>query len=282
MEDKLYELTDPVLGTVKIRVRSLGRGRPVLLLHGWLASGDLWLNLSRWLKEDYRFIIPDLPGFGDSPPLRGKGCVFDNTAKVLRLLISELTRTEPLYGIVAYSLSGLFLLDISGKGADFTIARSCFCSVPTEGISMLKPFVGNEFITTGFFKCLKNSPGFLKKVIVNTVKLVKFRNTNITGTYILKEAFRSDPATVARLLKTISFGSYSRRVAPPTLGKVLVTRGERELVVRKGVARRLSSDLGGYYYEFKGATHIPMLETPIEFNNIIGEFLGGAGDFEEI
>jgi pimeloyl-ACP methyl ester carboxylesterase len=42
-----------------------GSGEPVLLLHGFGANKDGWLQYARELR-DYRVIIPDLPGFGDS------------------------------------------------------------------------------------------------------------------------------------------------------------------------------------------------------------------------
>jgi pimeloyl-ACP methyl ester carboxylesterase len=47
----------------------LGEGRPVVLLHGFLASGRQWLDHGpalALLREGYRVILPDLRGHGDS------------------------------------------------------------------------------------------------------------------------------------------------------------------------------------------------------------------------
>lgn len=54
----------------EIFVRDEGGGPPVLLLHGNPDSSDLWDDAIRRLRESYRCLAPDLPGFGRSsiPP----------------------------------------------------------------------------------------------------------------------------------------------------------------------------------------------------------------------
>ena len=44
----------------------LGRGRPVILLHGWLGSWRYWVPAMRQLSMKYRTYALDLWGFGDS------------------------------------------------------------------------------------------------------------------------------------------------------------------------------------------------------------------------
>jgi len=44
----------------------LGRGRPVILLHGWLGSWRYWVPAMRQLSAKYRVYALDLWGFGDS------------------------------------------------------------------------------------------------------------------------------------------------------------------------------------------------------------------------
>jgi pimeloyl-ACP methyl ester carboxylesterase len=43
-----------------------GQGHPLLLLHGFCESGEMWRYLADSLSTQYRVICPDLPGFGDS------------------------------------------------------------------------------------------------------------------------------------------------------------------------------------------------------------------------
>jgi pimeloyl-ACP methyl ester carboxylesterase len=55
------------VGDVTLHVRDSGHGTPVVLLHGWPDTGDLWEDQSRALTAaGFRTIVPDLRGFGAS------------------------------------------------------------------------------------------------------------------------------------------------------------------------------------------------------------------------
>ena len=55
------------VGDVTLHVRDSGQGTPVVLLHGWPDTGDIWEHQSRALAAaGYRTIVPDMRGFGAS------------------------------------------------------------------------------------------------------------------------------------------------------------------------------------------------------------------------
>lgn len=55
------------LGEVTLAVRDTGTGVPVVLLHGWPDTGDLWRHqVAALVGAGYRAIVPDLRGFGGS------------------------------------------------------------------------------------------------------------------------------------------------------------------------------------------------------------------------
>ncbi|MFN2465616.1 MAG: alpha/beta fold hydrolase [Candidatus Dormibacteria bacterium] len=70
----------PVMGTARTvrvagretRYLEVGEGPPILLVHGWIGSAE---NFHKWmpaLEGRRKMIIPDLPGFGETPPLAGE------------------------------------------------------------------------------------------------------------------------------------------------------------------------------------------------------------------
>ena len=59
------------VGEHRIVYLQAGRGRTIVLLHGFTGSKENWLQLMRELSRDYRVIAPDLPGWGESTRLRG-------------------------------------------------------------------------------------------------------------------------------------------------------------------------------------------------------------------
>lgn len=56
----------PLRDGQRLHVRSIGRGKPVVLLHGFGSQSSHWLPNVLPLTHKYRFILPDLRGFGAS------------------------------------------------------------------------------------------------------------------------------------------------------------------------------------------------------------------------
>lgn len=48
-------------------VRSAGTGRPLLMLHGFPQTGHTYRLIAPALTDQYRVIVPDLPGYGATP-----------------------------------------------------------------------------------------------------------------------------------------------------------------------------------------------------------------------
>lgn len=51
---------------IPVSYSDTGEGRPVVLLHGYLESGDVWQPLTELLCREFRVIAVDLPGHGKS------------------------------------------------------------------------------------------------------------------------------------------------------------------------------------------------------------------------
>ncbi len=49
-------------------VRDVGSGPPVLVLHGCPSTGEMVAPIQKALQDSHRVLVPDLPGYGASPP----------------------------------------------------------------------------------------------------------------------------------------------------------------------------------------------------------------------
>jgi pimeloyl-ACP methyl ester carboxylesterase len=75
------KLSVPLRDGASLSVRVLGRGHPVVLLHGFGSRGSHWLPNVLPLAHRYRFVLPDLRGFGGSHDVPFNGAdVFENFA----------------------------------------------------------------------------------------------------------------------------------------------------------------------------------------------------------
>jgi abhydrolase domain-containing protein 6 len=67
-----------------------GHGTPVVLLHGFGVTKDLWDVVAAHLTPRYRVIVPDLPGFGESPAQEGEKYDAESQARRVRALLNAL------------------------------------------------------------------------------------------------------------------------------------------------------------------------------------------------
>ena len=49
-----------------IFAEDVGSGIPLVLVHGFLGSSDMWSPQIKFFKDNFRVIAPALPGFGKS------------------------------------------------------------------------------------------------------------------------------------------------------------------------------------------------------------------------
>ena len=54
---------------IKVNYSDMGKGRVIVLLHGFLGSHEIWSEFSRKLSKRYRVIAIDLPGHGKTPSI---------------------------------------------------------------------------------------------------------------------------------------------------------------------------------------------------------------------
>ncbi len=53
--------------TMKLFYRRLGKGQPMIILHGMLEMSDFWLPIAKHFSQNYDVIVPDLRNHGKSP-----------------------------------------------------------------------------------------------------------------------------------------------------------------------------------------------------------------------
>ena len=66
-----------------IYLDDLGKGVPLVLVHGFLGSSKMWEPQINFFKKYYRVITLDIPGFGKS----NKAKSFDDIGSIAQLLL---------------------------------------------------------------------------------------------------------------------------------------------------------------------------------------------------
>jgi pimeloyl-ACP methyl ester carboxylesterase len=95
--------------------RISGTGKPVVLLHGFGEDGNIWNDLAAKLAENFKVIIPDIPGSGKSEILNDdeKQISTDDYAKVIMHILNKENVTTCT--IIGHSMGGYITLAIAEK-----------------------------------------------------------------------------------------------------------------------------------------------------------------------
>jgi pimeloyl-ACP methyl ester carboxylesterase len=88
-----------------IYVADIGKGEPTLFLHGLPDSGDVWSSVTAALSNNFRCLIPDLPGFGRSSVPPNLDLSLDGMADFINALVTALGISEPL-NLVVHDIGG--------------------------------------------------------------------------------------------------------------------------------------------------------------------------------
>lgn len=103
-EDMRYATLGPQETPVRLAYREHGKGKPILLIHGFGANAYTWRHLVPALAQTHKVITIDLKGFGQSDkPLDEKYSVLDQAA-----LVADFIERKKLNGVtlIGHSLGG--------------------------------------------------------------------------------------------------------------------------------------------------------------------------------
>lgn len=259
----------------KIVYRVYGNGKPVMLVHGFGETGDVWKNQIAYLKGDFQLIIPDLPGSGDSELIDDMS--LEGMAEVLRDILDlecgDALRPKGLGAaptMIGHSMGGYITLAFVSRYPDYLSAFGLFHSSAFADSEEKKETrkKGIEFIRAhGAFEFLKSSTPNLFSPVSRDEKaelidgfirsLNNFLDQSLVSYY---EAMMQRPDRTD-LLKNIQL-------------PVLFVMGEYDNAVplQDGLKQTHLPEKS-YIYILHRSGHMGMLEEPDYSNTILKQFL---------
>jgi pimeloyl-ACP methyl ester carboxylesterase len=120
------------IGKRKIRYSIEGQGLPVMLLHGYLESLEIWKELSEVLSKQFRVIAIDLPGHGKSTVTSG-----DQTINEMAEVVQEILKANNISNcvLIGHSMGGYVALSF---GFNYPSLLNGLCLMHST------PFADNE------------------------------------------------------------------------------------------------------------------------------------------
>jgi pimeloyl-ACP methyl ester carboxylesterase len=242
-----------------------GRGRPVILLHGWLGSWSLWQDTMAYLGRYYRTYAMDFWGFGESGKKRETYNVQDFVSLVDQFMEQLGIAQAPLVG---HSMGGTVSLAVAVQ----------FPQRVKKVVVIGSPIVGSSLSL------------LLKLFGQRAVASVVF--TNLWGLRlgfrILSPFYSRDPQwadMMARDLSSTTLESFLLSIASlrrtdlrPLLGQVQVPAmgmyGDKDIVVHPMQWKPMQEGIPHAQIErFPEAGHFIMLDEPERFRETLHSFL---------
>lgn len=129
------------VGPVRLRYRVIGEGAPVLLLHGFSDRIEMWSGTADSLARNFKVIVPDLRGFGESSTPAG---VAQYGRHMMTDLISLLDSAAVEHAhVVGYSMGGLLAaqlaLDFPQRVSSLTFAAGVFYADSNAARAEIEP-----------------------------------------------------------------------------------------------------------------------------------------------
>jgi pimeloyl-ACP methyl ester carboxylesterase len=109
----------------KIFFEERGQGHPLVLIHGFCETRELWFRFAESLSGSYRILLPDLPGFGHSP-LPAESFSVDDIGAIMLEWLTEIEVEKPI--LIGHSLGGYVAMAMVEQHPDLFRAFGLFHS----------------------------------------------------------------------------------------------------------------------------------------------------------
>jgi len=273
------------IGGNRVFYHRRGRGRPLVLVHGWMVSHWAWRHVIPSLAGDYDVVAIDLPGFGESDRPSPSEYRYDAPAFAETLIGVLDSLAIERATLVGHSMGGGVALYAAARRPE-RVERLVLIDalvypfrIPAEGKIILVPYLGEALFRTLTTRALVRR--FLRQhIYADPTRVAEdwvdylWERMNRPGGYAAAVAalrFCARPDVVERSV---------RAVRAPTL----VVWGEADRLLPVDAARRLADDLPGAETAIlPGCGHAPQEERPEDLVRAWGPFLGlGRGEMRAV
>jgi len=242
-----------------------GRGRPVILLHGWLGSWGLWQETMGYLGAFYRTYALDFWGFGESGKKRETYAVSDFVSLVNQFMEQLGIVHAPLVG---HSMGGTVSLSVAIKYPE-RVSKVVVVGSPMVGSSLapLLKLAGYRPIAFMLFNMMgvfRTAMRMYSPIICKDPRFADMMDHDLSRT------------TVESFLRSIS--SLRRTDLIPMLPQIRIPAmgmyGDKDVIVHPLQWQPMQKGIEHAIIErFPASGHFPMLEEPAAFSQKLKAFL---------
>ncbi len=249
-----------------VHYETLGRGRPVLLLHGWLGSWALWRHTIEILSKEFRVYALDFFGFGESFDRNANFSVNNYVDSVAQFMDRLGIVKAPLVG---HSMGGTVSLAASVRFPE-KVVKTTVIGSPVQGssLNLLLKLSGYR----GTARIAWMSPTLLRTFMRGYAYFIA-KDGRAVGKMIADDVSKISVDSFFQSIGTLrdtDLTHYLEDLHLPVMG----IYGKHDVIVNPTQARVLKQvvpDAKIAWFEKSG--HFPMMDEPERFHDTLIDFL---------
>ena len=246
-----------------IYIEDEGSGFPLVLVHGFLGSSEMWEPQINFFKNYFRVIAPDLPGFGKSKEVKSHNSIQSIANLLLKCL--EEKKIDKFY-LLGHSMGGMIVQEMAKKSGNKISKLICYSTGPRG--EMPGRF---ETVDQSRDNLKKNGLEIMARNIVKTW-FVKGENAKYFDICI-NAGKQASIETVDNAL--IAFKNWNGVDTLKNIkNKTLIVWGDKDQSYNLEQIKTLEKNIpNSSLIVFNNCAHNIHLEEPEKFNNTIKHFL---------
>lgn len=240
-----------------------GKGFPVVLIHGFCETHEVWTRFAQQLAKDFRVISVDLPGFGNSKSLPDNFSVADAGAKIVELL-DQLTIQKCV--TIGHSLGGYVTLAMVKQQVSLFSGFGLFHSTA---------FADSEERKAARNKVIEFVSNNGVAAFIETFIPPLFHNkANPDIPFAVKMALQTKQETLTGYAQAMRDRPDLTSVIQKFTGPVLFIAGEKDTVIPpEALEKQAKLAAKPHLHILSKTAHMGMFEKEAETLNLIRDFL---------
>jgi pimeloyl-ACP methyl ester carboxylesterase len=238
-----------IINSGLVHYEALGRGKPLVLLHGWLGSWRYWVPAMEELSVKYRVYALDLWGFGDSDRRNGSYNI-ESYVRLLDAFIENLGILNIPLPVVGHALGGVVALLWAAQNPQ-RVDRVMAVSLPLVGTSINRRLMTPEAVAL-FDRAFNVQPSEFDALQLETRK--------------------ADQEAIASSVRSTMGLDMQQELLQLDL-PVLLLHGDRDDIVAPLELTSLFESESVRQLYLSEARHFPMLDERRKFNRLLRDFL---------
>ena len=246
-----------------IYIYDKGKGFPLVLIHGFLGSSEMWCNQKDYFSDFSRVIAPALPGFGESSNIKSLNSINQMAMEILKALDKKKIGR---FNLLGHSMGGMVVQEITKIASERVNKLLCISTGPIGEIP-------GRYETIDETRKKLRTEG-IEKIFIKASKKWFVKGDKDKNYYLCKNALKNvsletvDNALIA--MKNWSGYENLKNINNDTL----IVWGDKDNSYNFDQVNTLNKNIKNSRLEiFKDCSHNLHLEKIKEFNFLIKDFI---------